>query len=107
MMPGVDQYQVLPLLLREGAEEGMLVWLRRQLLKRCDFGAELVDGCRLVVAGAGEPPLGDFDARFHTPLTHDSLQDQRPEEFADDPRALMLVAVQGRAQAFAHVVQRL
>lgn len=107
MMGGMDQREIIPLLFRERAEEGMREWRRRERLERGEVGSKLFDRGRLVMRRAGEPPRWDFDARFHPPLTQDSLQDEWAQEFADDPGGPMVRTAQGRAQSFPNVLQDL
>lgn len=107
MMSGMDQRELIPLLFRESAEKGMRKWLGRHGLKCRDFATELVDGGGLVMRGSGKPPLGHLDSRFHASLAQDTLQDQRTEDFADDPCGPMIVTSLGCSQTFSNVVHDL
>src|SRR5271155_4449026 len=105
MVSGMDQHEIVPQLFRERAEKRMRERSGRHSLKRGDVGTELVDCGRLVVTGPGEPPLRYLDARLHSPLTQDSLQNQGADESADDPCGLVINAVKSRSEPFADVVQ--
>ncbi len=97
MMGGMDQREIIPLLFRESAEKGMRERRGRHCLKSRDFAAELLDGNGLVMSGSGEPPLGNLDARLHSSLAKDTLQDHGAQEFADDPGCPVIVASMGRS----------
>jgi hypothetical protein len=107
MVSGVDQDEIVPLLFRQRAKERVREGSGRHGLKCADLGTELVDGGGLVMAGPGEPPLGHLDTRLHSPLTQNSLENQRADKSADDPSGLMVNAVKSRSEAFADVVQNL
>jgi len=107
MMGGVDQHEIIPLLFRERAEKGVRERGGLHFLKGGDFGTELVEGGGLVVTGAGEPPLGNLDARLHPSLADDAFEDQRARDFADDPGGPMLCAAKSRSQTFADMIENL
>ena len=96
-MSGVDQHEVIPLLLRERAEKGMREGIYRHFLKCGDFGTELIEGGGFVMTGSGEPPLGNLDAGLHSSLLDDSFEQQRTHEFADDPGGPVICAAKGRS----------
>jgi len=107
MMGRVDQREIIPLLHCQRAKKGM--WVRRSghCLKGGDLSTELVDGGGLIVRGTREPPLGNLDARLHPSLTQNALQDDRAQEFANDPVCAMIDAALGRSQSFSYMLDDL
>jgi hypothetical protein len=95
MMSGMDEHEIIPFLFREWAEKRMRERRGRHFLECDDVGTKLIDGRRLVVAGPREPPLGNLDARLHSPLKQDAIQHQRAQESADDPGSAMICAAKG------------
>ncbi len=107
MMCGVDQHKVIPLLLRQRPKKGMRAGSSGHGVECRDVATELIDGGRLVVSRAGQPPLRYFDAGLHSTLAQDSFQDQRAQQLANDPVRSVIVATCCRSQTFAYVVDDL